>query len=166
MVGYGELCGLAGNLGEAMTTYSYFDLGTLLLTGDSVTTSLSPPSRPGMGVVLGRHDHLGARVAAAEGGGFVVVKEAPPAPPGTEWTEWTWDFTAARWAPRATDAAKNRDVRSERARRLAECDWVVTKAKESDEPVPAAWRAYRKALRDVPEQAGFPHTVEWPTIPS
>jgi len=28
------------------------------------------------------------------------------------------------------------------------------------------WIAYRQALRDVPEQIGFPWTITWPNIPS
>ena len=28
-----------------------------------------------------------------------------------------------------------------------------------------AWAAYRQALRDVPQQAGFPYDVEWPGRP-
>ena len=27
-------------------------------------------------------------------------------------------------------------------------------------------KTYRQALRDVPTQAGFPHTITWPTKPS
>ncbi|WP_051481991.1 XkdW family protein [Paraburkholderia nodosa] len=29
----------------------------------------------------------------------------------------------------------------------------------------ADWRAYRKALRDVPQQPGFPHKIAWPKEP-
>jgi len=29
----------------------------------------------------------------------------------------------------------------------------------------AAWATYRQDLRDVPQQAGFPTTVVWPTKP-
>ncbi len=29
----------------------------------------------------------------------------------------------------------------------------------------AAWRAYRQALRDIPEQAGFPMNIVWPERP-
>ena len=29
----------------------------------------------------------------------------------------------------------------------------------------ADWTAYRKALRDVTKQPGFPETVEWPSAP-
>jgi hypothetical protein len=28
-----------------------------------------------------------------------------------------------------------------------------------------AWTAYRQALRDVPTQAGFPWSIDWPTQP-
>jgi hypothetical protein len=29
----------------------------------------------------------------------------------------------------------------------------------------AAWTTYRQALRDVPQQEGFPFTITWPTKP-
>ncbi|MGF6607043.1 hypothetical protein OKW45_001943 [Paraburkholderia sp. WSM4175] len=29
----------------------------------------------------------------------------------------------------------------------------------------AAWRVYRQALRDIPQQAGFPFSIEWPERP-
>ena len=35
----------------------------------------------------------------------------------------------------------------------------------ADEAAQAAWRAYRQALRDMPEQPGFPMEVEWPEVP-
>lgn len=28
-----------------------------------------------------------------------------------------------------------------------------------------AWRTYRQALRDLPQQAGFPMTIDWPKYP-
>jgi hypothetical protein len=31
--------------------------------------------------------------------------------------------------------------------------------------VPDAWRTYRQALRDIPAQAGFPTTINWPVKP-
>ena len=30
----------------------------------------------------------------------------------------------------------------------------------------AAWKTYRQALRDVPQQEGFPTNITWPTEPS
>ena len=35
----------------------------------------------------------------------------------------------------------------------------------SDVPMTDAMAAYRQALRDVPQQAGFPQTITWPTKP-
>ncbi len=32
------------------------------------------------------------------------------------------------------------------------------------EPQKDAWRAYRQALLDVPQQAGFPHDITWPQL--
>ena len=29
-----------------------------------------------------------------------------------------------------------------------------------------AWADYRQALRDVPQQAGFPDTIDWPVMPN
>ena len=60
------------------------------------------------------------------------------------------------------DAAAN--VRSQRDKKLAECDWTQT----NDSPLKAesTWTTYRQALRDVPTQAGFPHNVTWPTKPT
>ena len=57
-------------------------------------------------------------------------------------------------------------VRTERNRRLAECDWVVTMHKEKGTNIPAEWKTYRQALRDITE--GFDNDTEivWPTDPS
>jgi hypothetical protein len=46
---------------------------------------------------------------------------------------------------------------------LRDCDW--TQAADVNLPNKAAWATYRQALRDVPNQPGFPFNVVWPTIP-
>jgi hypothetical protein len=57
------------------------------------------------------------------------------------------------------------NVRSERNRLIAESDWTqlddtpVTNAKKLE------WASYRQALRDIPNQAGFPWYVQWPKKP-
>lgn len=57
------------------------------------------------------------------------------------------------------------NVRKERDSLLAETDWTQV----LDAPVAAecrdAFRVYRQALRDVPQQEGFPYTVKWPGMP-
>lgn len=65
----------------------------------------------------------------------------------------------------ATPARLANDARVRRDMLLAESDWVALRAFESGMPLPAAWQRYRSALRDLPEQAGFPQTIEWPRKP-
>ena len=57
------------------------------------------------------------------------------------------------------------DVRAERNRLLAKADIAVNKALDSrDSFAEMKARAYRQALRDIPDQAGFPYDVSWPTL--
>lgn len=63
----------------------------------------------------------------------------------------------------ADQAAEN--IRAHRDRRLADTDWIVAVSYERGELVPQVWADYRQALRDVPDQAGFPYAVEWPKKP-
>jgi hypothetical protein len=51
-------------------------------------------------------------------------------------------------------------VRAERNRLLDESDWTQLEDAIVDKQ---AWVDYRQALRDVPQQAGFPWTINWPT---
>jgi len=59
------------------------------------------------------------------------------------------------------DADAADSVRAERETKLKESDWMAL----SDVTMTAEWSTYRQALRDIPEQTGFPHTVTWPTEP-
>jgi len=52
--------------------------------------------------------------------------------------------------------------RSRRDRLIAETDWWAT----SDRTMTDAQTAYRQALRDVPDQSGFPNDITWPTKPT
>ena len=73
-------------------------------------------------------------------------------------------------------AEPHRLLRIERDRRLAECDWVVTKHVEHGKMVPEKWKIYRQALRDLPNISYRPEldkfgnlkmdSVAWPTLPS
>ena len=65
-------------------------------------------------------------------------------------------------------------LREERNKRLAECDWVVTKYAEYGYNIPKEWRTYRQALRDLPSISYQPEmdgdvlkmdSVAWPTPP-
>lgn len=57
------------------------------------------------------------------------------------------------------------EVRAERNRLLAKADIAVNKAiDQGNTGAEAEARAYRQALRDIPDQAGFPYEVSWPTL--
>ena len=59
-------------------------------------------------------------------------------------------------------ASTKEQIRHYRNQLLATSDWTQI----ADAPVDqSAWATYRQALRDVPEQEGFPENVIWPTPP-
>lgn len=55
-------------------------------------------------------------------------------------------------------------VREERARLLAETDYVVLISYEQGIPVPANYVAYRQALRDIPQTQEDPLNIVWPVL--
>ena len=57
-------------------------------------------------------------------------------------------------------------LRRQRNQLLAETDWVITMHKELGTNIPAAWKTYRQALRDLPENTTDPADPVWPTKPS
>jgi len=60
---------------------------------------------------------------------------------------------------------KGNEVRAERNRLLAECDWTQLADVVLTDEVKAAWATYRQALRDITAQDGFPDSVTYPTKP-
>jgi len=54
------------------------------------------------------------------------------------------------------------EVRTQRDALLSQSDWTQV----PDAPVnQTAWAEYRQALRDLPQQAGFPTEITWPVKP-
>lgn len=54
------------------------------------------------------------------------------------------------------------EVRSDRNALLSQSDWTQV----ADAPVDkVTWATYRQALRDITDQTGFPHEVDWPVKP-
>lgn len=58
------------------------------------------------------------------------------------------------------------EARTERDKLLAATDWTQVLDAPIDAATREAYRAYRQALRDLPEQEGFPDTITWPELPS
>jgi hypothetical protein len=72
----------------------------------------------------------------------------------SEWAQ-VWD-TAELPLGRASD-----NVRAHRDHLLANTDWTAL----VDGTLSTEMATYRQALRDVPEQEGFPYAVTWPSKP-
>ena len=59
-------------------------------------------------------------------------------------------------------SSKASQMRSNRNRLLADCDWTQISDATVDK---AIWATYRQELRDISSQAGFPWEITWPTQP-
>lgn len=82
--------------------------------------------------------------------------------PFTAEEEAEMDAQAAAYAAGA-DARKAAEVRTERNTKLASTDW--TQASDVPQAVKDSYVSYRQALRDVPNQSGFPNEITWPVAP-
>ncbi|AXF23491.1 hypothetical protein CUJ89_24055 [Burkholderia pyrrocinia] len=84
-----------------------------------------------------------------------------PQPTPDDLLNWWPEFQAEF---EVIDAAAR--VRRERDALLLQVDPLVERAADSgDADLETALRKYRAALRDVPQQAGFPLNVVWPVAP-
>lgn len=82
--------------------------------------------------------------------------------------QWFTKYSVAdmeQEAKDALDAQQARNIRSQRDEKLAENDWRMIKAWETQTPISTEWATYRQALRDVTAQGTFPWDITWPTQP-
>lgn len=75
-------------------------------------------------------------------------------------------YEAGVFIPKIDDkmAELARIMRMKRDEVLSASDW--TQLADIPAATRTAWQPYRQALRDVPDQPGFPTTITWPMIPS
>lgn len=96
---------------------------------------------------------------------------APPAFKQDECAKWNgseWEIEAIEQpapAPEPTEEDLAAQARAERNGLLAASDWTQLPDVPMDGELRGAWAFYRQALRDVPQQEGFPTTINWPTAP-
>ena len=96
------------------------------------------------------------------------VETAPPSTTDAQLARWdgsAWvveDIPAQEQEPEPEPVDPALEARANRDALLSSSDWTQV----ADAPVDqAAWAAYRSLLRDVPQQAGFPTDITWPTKP-
>lgn len=91
--------------------------------------------------------------------------QSPPVKVSGVWTQrWELEQASADEIDRRRDA-KSSEVRAQRNALLSACDWTQLTDAPLSEAQREAWGAYRQALRDIPQQSGFPWSVTWPTQP-
>jgi hypothetical protein len=73
------------------------------------------------------------------------------------------DASASEVEQRTSDQAEY--VRNKRNELISQCDWTQLNDAPINSLQRADWVDYRQALRDVPQQSGFPWEVVWPTTP-
>jgi hypothetical protein len=74
------------------------------------------------------------------------------------------EWSGSNWVKNASleNESLATQARAQRNSLLAASDWTQI----PDAPVNAqAWATYRQELRDIPQQAGFPANINWPTAP-
>lgn len=90
------------------------------------------------------------------------VRELSPALVSGMWTQ-IWSIEDLTDEERATvTVERSREVREIRNELLKSSDW--TQLKDISNERSQLFSIYRQALRDVPNQAGFPWNVEWPEL--
>lgn len=100
-------------------------------------------------------DHVRPNAKLMDG---VWVNPPEPAPPTAEQME------AMQLAQiEQAKLRRAREIREQRNALLAQCDW--TQLDDSPGQNKLAWATYRQALRDVPQQVGFPLDIQWPVEP-
>ncbi|MFE8033796.1 tail fiber assembly protein [Thiohalocapsa marina] len=93
------------------------------------------------------------------------ISEGTPVQQGDAWVQmWVVsDASPAEVAARTADVSAG--ARMKRDSLLVQSDWTQVDDAPLSNVQKAAWAAYRQALRDIPQQAGFPWDVVWPETP-
>ena len=93
---------------------------------------------------------------------YIDLKTRQPVPfPEQPSAAHQWDWTTRTW--RYQNDVATQQARARRAALLAASDW--TQLPDVPLTTKTAWAEYRQALREVPEQPGFPTEITWPTPP-
>lgn len=100
---------------------------------------------------------VGDNIPLFESMGYTEVGEVEQAYDGR--------YFIAGYAPTMPQEEIEKQVRAERDRRLAETDWYMMPDYPADPETLEVVKNYRKALRDITLQSGFPRDVEWPVMP-
>jgi hypothetical protein len=141
-----------------MNLFSFYDRTSGNLTGAFFYGETAPEVSGDLGCVPGQWPADRYRVIDGK-----LVEYVPEKPEAADTAEYEWDASLWRWVRVLTIAGMWQEVRHERNRRLAACDW--TQMPDVDLRNAESWQAYRQALRDITGQSD-PNAIQWPDPPS
>ena len=101
---------------------------------------------------------------------FKVDEVTPPhVDPKTQAASYTIEYQNNKWVQiwevrNLPDYIAAKNIREARSSLLGQSDW--TQLKDVPLEISSEWALYRQALRDIPQQTGFPYDVEWPIPPA
>ena len=75
--------------------------------------------------------------------------------------KWYTKYSIRQQDKEPIDKQQEENIRQRRDNLIKESDWRAV----SDRQLEPEWKEYRQALRDITQQEGFPHDVEWPIDP-
>jgi len=137
--------------------YIYLPTGEITQTGycpdDQIEQQILKPSEA---ICVGTAI-LGKQYCLADG----TLVDMPDKPSDA----YKFNYATKQWEPDAEWAQTI--VLSKRLTLLQESDWTDTASAPTrlGQTLYAQWQTYRQALRDIPEQSGYPLNVVWPTPP-
>ena len=80
---------------------------------------------------------------------------------------FSYHLATQTWSDVRSEKTKSRAAiraaLTKRASLLSSSDW--TQLPDVSSEIQTSWRPYRQTLRDIPMQAGYPFTVNWPVAP-
>ena len=135
-------------------TVYHVSTGEIAYTGECPEEDFDLQARPGMGLIQGQFSE---RTHYWDADGLQMVeKAARPSP------DHRWDVASRTWLLDVDRVAAK--ARARRTQLLRASDW--TQLGDIDPSTTQAWRSYRQALRNVPQQPGFPLSIQWPEAPT
>jgi hypothetical protein len=140
-----------------MILYAYYtSQGRYVQTGTSVAQVLESDIPAGCSVYYGAVDIFAQ---------YHDVATNTPASKGTAPSDGhKFDYATKAWVP-DTDYLNSR-ARHDRGQLLQSSDWTQIPNSPLTITQQTAWATYRQALRDIPQQTGYPVNITWPIAPA
>mgnify|MGYP006296069115 CR=1 FL=1 len=95
---------------------------------------------------------------------FYVQNEELIKKPENPYDYGIFNYFTKTWEFDSTTACLEIDLH--RKQLLQESDWTDTVSAQTRLTNYAEWQTYRQALRDIPQQSGYPTDIVWPTPPA